>query len=259
MTPAEVYGSSAITLESRDQVIMNELPQVYYIASRIRERLPEQVAMEDLVNAGVVGLLEAYRNFDHSKSIQFRTFAKYRISGAIMDSLRDLDWASRPLRRKGREVDAAVVKLQAALGRYPTETEIAEELGITLDRLHKLLARLDGAELMGQQVESQYSDAEAYDLVESAPANEDENPFELYLNKEVKEHLAAALAQLSQREQLLISLYYKEELTMKEIAEVLGVGESRVSQMHALAKTKLRASLEHMKHKGNGAQGNGHE
>ena len=106
MTPADAYQvNNAMMMESREQIISSELPQVYYIAARIRERLPEHVPMEDLVNAGVVGLLEAYRNFDHSKNVQFKTFAKHRISGAILDSLRDLDWASRPLRRKGREVE----------------------------------------------------------------------------------------------------------------------------------------------------------
>jgi RNA polymerase sigma factor FliA len=247
MTPADAYQvNNAMVMESRDQIISGELPQVYYIAARIRERLPEHVPMEDLVNAGVVGLLEAYRNFDHSKNVQFKTFAKHRISGAILDSLRDLDWASRPLRRKGREVEAAILKLQAILGRYPSETEIADEMGITLDYLHNLLARLDGADLMGQQVSSSFDESETYDLVESAPSKEEENPFELCLQTEVREHLAAAIGQLTQREQLLVSLYYKEELTMKEIAEVLGVAESRISQMHAAVKAKLKASLQHM-------------
>ena len=254
MTPAEAYFTGATVTESRDQVISGELPQVYYIAARIRERLPEHVPMEDLVNAGVVGLLEAYRNFDHSKNVQFKTFAKHRISGAILDSLRDLDWASRPLRRKGREVEAAILKLQALLGRYPSETEIANEMGVSLDYLHNVLARLDAADIMGQQVSSNYDDSDTYDLVESAPSKEEESPFELCLQTEVKEHLAAAIGELTEREQLLVSLYYKEELTMKEIAEVLGVAESRISQMHSVVKAKLRASLQHMTDGGNATE-----
>jgi len=243
MTETELaYRSMLDGKEERDQMILAELPQVYYIARRIHERLPQRVAFEDLVHAGVLGLIEALRNFDARKNIQFKSFAKFRIRGAILDSLRELDWGSRPLRRKGRQIEDAVATLAARLGRQPTEQEIANELGLELSQLHKLLARLDGLGLVSQQADSIYDRTESYDLIESAESP-DENPFELCARTETKEHLKRAISSLSQNEQLVISLYYQEELTMKEVATVMKVTESRVSQIHSLALVKLRAAL----------------
>src|SRR5277367_6662620 len=124
MTPAEIaYQTSAAVEEDRNELVMQELSQVYYIASRIRERLPQHVELEDLVNAGVIGLLEASRSFDSTKNAQFKTFAKFRIRGAIMDSLRDADWGSRYLRKRGREIADATAQLEGKLGRRPDDTE----------------------------------------------------------------------------------------------------------------------------------------
>src|ERR1700678_3601901 len=131
MTQAEVaYKKSAEDVDDRNELVMQELPQVYYIAARIRERLPQHVELEDMVNAGVIGLLEASRNFDSSKNAQFKGFAKFRIRGAILDSLRESDWGSRSLRRRGREISDATSRLEAKLGRQPLEMEIANEMQI---------------------------------------------------------------------------------------------------------------------------------
>ncbi len=128
MTAAELaYKTSAQAIDG-DELVIQELPQVYYIAARIRERLPQHVEMEDLVSAGVVGLIEATRSFDGSKNVQFKTFAKFRIRGAILDSLRETDWGSRYMRRKGREIAEATAKLESKLGRHPTEAEVAQEM-----------------------------------------------------------------------------------------------------------------------------------
>src|SRR5581483_667959 len=128
MTAAELaYKTSATQAIDGDELVMQELPQVYYIAARIRERLPQHVEMEDLVSAGVIGLIEATRSFDTSKNVQFKTFAKFRIRGAIMDSLRESDWGSRYMRRKGREIADATARLAVKLGRQPAEAEIAAE------------------------------------------------------------------------------------------------------------------------------------
>jgi len=229
--------------EDREQLIMKELPQVYYIARRIHERLPQQVPLEDLVHAGVIGLIEAVRSFDPSKSVPLKAYAKFRIRGAILDSLRELDWGSRPLRHKGRQIEEAISNLSKKLGRQPEEEEIAAELGISIDELYAIAHRIDGAILVGQQVNSIYDSSEKQDLIESAPSR-DENPFELCVRTEVKEKLAKAIATLSGKEQMVISLYYKEELTMKEIAAVMQLGESRISQLHTLALPKLRAALQ---------------
>lgn len=246
MTPAEMaYRTSTDLVEERNRLVMQELDQVYYIAARIRERLPQHIAMEDLVNAGVVGLLEATQTFDSTKPAQFKTFARFRIRGAIIDSLRDLDWAPRLLRKKGRQIDDAILKMQTALGRSPNESEIAEHLGMTLEELQKTLGELDSLDMIGQQVATTFDKSETHDLIESAPSRDD-SPFDICADNQTKEHLARAISALSEREQLMLSLYYKEELTMKEVAAVLGVAESRVSQMHRVAMAQLRASLHHL-------------
>jgi RNA polymerase sigma factor for flagellar operon FliA len=247
MTAAEMaYTMSASYADSGDDLVLQELPQVYYIAARIRERLPQHVEMEDLVSAGVVGLLEANRSFDRNKNAQFRTFAKFRIRGAILDSLREIDWGSRSLRRRGREIADATARLQAKLGRHPAEAEVADEMQLDIDHLRRIIAQLDVLHVAGQQVATSNDQSDTMDVIESAPNLDDPDPFELCLQGEMKAHLAEAISKLSEREQLILSLYYREELTMKEIAKVVGVALSRVSQIRQAAMIKLRESLAHV-------------
>lgn len=244
MTQAEIaYRENVEEMADRDEFILKELPQVYYIARQIHERLPQSVAFEDLVHAGVIGLIEAVRSYHPGKSVPFNAFAKFRIRGAILDSLRALDWGTRPLRRKGRRIEEAIAKLSAKHGRQPEEDEIAAEMGVSIEKLHEIALRLDGLNLVGQQVNSAFDWGEKHDLIESAPST-DESPFDLRVRSEIRERLAEAIATLSEREQTVISLYYREELTMKEIAKVVNLAESRVSQIHALVLPKLRAALQ---------------
>lgn len=248
MTAAELaYRTSSEGIDERNELVMRELPQVYYIAARMRERLPQHVDIEDLVHAGVIGLIEAYRNYDSTKNAQFSTFAKFRIRGAILDSLRKLDWGSRTLRKKGRAISASIEKLSSRLGRQPLQEEIAADLEVRLDELQTTLTQLDGLYLVAQQSESSHEGAESYDLIESAPGKGGDNPFELCLKGELKVHLEQAVSQLSEREQLILSLYYHEELTMKEISEVVGIAVSRVSQIHFAAIQSLRTLLKHLR------------
>jgi RNA polymerase sigma factor for flagellar operon FliA len=243
MTTAELaYRASSDDMDERNELVMRELPQVYYVAARIRERLPKHVEMEDLVQAGVIGLLEACRSYNSSKDAQFSTFAKFRIRGAILDSLRKLDWGSRTLRRKGREITSSVAKLESVLGRQPLEEEIASDMQMDLDELQNTMSQLDGLYLVGQRSNPSQDHAEAYDLIESAPSTGEDDPFDLCLEGERKALLAEAVSKMSEREQLILSLYYREELTMKEISKVVGIVVSRVSQIHAAAMIKLRAS-----------------
>jgi RNA polymerase sigma factor for flagellar operon FliA len=240
------YKTSSEDEEVRNELVMQELSQVYYIASRIRERLPGHIELEDLVNAGVIGLLEASRNFDSSKNAQFKVFAKFRIRGAILDSLRESDWGSRSLRRRGREIQDATARLESKLGRHPVESEVAQEMQLEPEYLRKIVQQIDGLNLSGQQAAVLNDRSNLLDVIESAPNLDDPDPFDLCLQGEVQAHLSEAISQLSEREQLIISLYYREELTMKEISEVVGVALSRVSQIRQATMKKLRESLAHL-------------
>src|SRR5579863_10451159 len=174
MTAAELaYKTSAANATNGEDLVMQELPQVYYIAARIRERLPQHVEMEDLVSAGVIGLIEATRSFDGSKNVLFKTFAKFRIRGAILDSLRETDWGSRYMRRRGREIADATAKLEARLGRKPAEAEIAAEMNVATDYLRKIVAQLDVLHVTGQQVVRSEDSSETIDLIEAAPSLND--------------------------------------------------------------------------------------
>lgn len=247
MTAAEMaYKTSATEFDDRNDLVMQELSQVYYIASRIRERLPQHVELDDLVNAGVIGLIEASQSFDSSKNSQFKAFAKFRIRGAILDSLRESDWGSRSLRRRGREIGEAVNRLEAKLGRHPMESEIAAEMNLEPDHLQRIMAQIDSLYVAGQQTAVSGDGSDLLDVIESAPNLDDPDPFDLCLKSEVQAHLAEAISKLSEREQLILSLYYREELTMKEISEVVGVALSRVSQIRQEIMKKLKVMLAHL-------------
>lgn len=233
--------------EARNELILSELSQVYYLARRIHERLPQHVPLEDLVHAGVLGLIDAVRKYNPNKNASLKSFASFRIRGAILDSLRALDWGSRPLRKKGRSVAESIAKLANKLGRQPTEDEVAADLDMEVSELHTLLRRLDGLHIVGQMAASRFDDSETQDLIESAPADEKESPFEICLRSERSDYLTQAIKTLSEKEQMVISLYYREELTMREVAEVMNLAESRVSQIHSLAITKLRVAIQTMK------------
>lgn len=231
--------------EDRDRILLEQLPQVRYLARRIHERLPRHVPLEDLVHAGVIGLIDALNKFDSSKHVQFGSYAKFRIRGAILDSLRELDWGPRELRRKARKVEEAHRKLSLELSRAPTENEVAAELGMSLNEFQHLLGELDSLEVGSLRVESPW-DGKEEDLCEYLPNAPEDTPFFRCLRSEMKDLLARVVAELPEKERQVLSLYYFEELTMKEVGAVLGIGESRVSQIHSLAVVRLRSRLEEM-------------
>ena len=229
--------------EERDRILLEQLPQVRYLARRIHERLPRHVPLEDLVHAGVIGLIDALNKFDSSKHVQFGSYAKFRIRGAILDSLREMDWGPRDLRRKARRVEEAERKLSLELGRAPTELEVAAELNMELREFQQLLTELDGLEVGSLHLESPW-DGKDEDLCDYLPNAPEDTPFFRCMRSEMKELLARAIAELPEKEQQVLALYYLEELTMKEVGAVLGIGESRVSQIHSLAVVRLRGRLE---------------
>jgi RNA polymerase sigma factor FliA len=239
---AEAYTSWQDT-EERDRILTEQLPQVRYLARRIHERLPRGGPREDLVHAGVLGLMDALNKFDRSKHVQFGSYAKFRIRGAILDSLREMDWGPRELRRKARRVDEAHRKLSLELSRVPTENELAAELKMTLSEFQHLLGEIDSLEVGSLRVESPW-DGKEEDLCDYLPSAPEDTPFFRCLRSEMKELLARVIAELPEKEQQVLTLYYFEELTMKEVGAVLGIGESRVSQIHSLAVVRLRSRLE---------------
>ncbi len=243
MSAAQVYEQmSESASEGADQVLLEQLPQVKYIARRIHERLPQHVPFDDLLHAGIVGLIDAMHKFDPAKNVRFASYAKFRIRGAILDSLRDMDWSPRDLRRKARRLESTMQKLQTELGHSATEAELASAMGMSLEDFQHMLDELRGLEVGSLQIES-LEDGRETDLGETIPGPPDQDPLSMCLKGERRDILAKAIAQLPEREQQVLALYYQEELTMKEVGAVLGVGESRVSQIHSMAVARLRASL----------------
>lgn len=235
----EMFENSTAT--ERDLLLMEHLPTVRYLARRIHERLPQHVELDDLVSAGVVGLIDAFSKFDHKKKVQFKSYAQFRIRGAILDSLRTLDWSPRELRRKGRAVEEAIRSVMQRVGRAPLEQEIATELGLSLANYQSLLGDLKGLEIGSLHIErSEDSGDEELAYLPGAP---EEDPLFRCLKGEMKQRLIDAIDELPEKERMVLTLYYYEELTMKEIGLTLGVVESRVSQIHSSAVLRLRVSL----------------
>ncbi|GAB4237694.1 MAG: RNA polymerase sigma factor FliA [Acidobacteriota bacterium] len=233
-------------LRDRDQVILEHLPQIRYIAQRIAMRLPPEVQLDDLISAGVIGLLDAYEKFDPTKGVSFKTYASVRIRGAILDSLRDLDWAPRDLRSRSREVERAYSRVEQRLGRPATDEEVAAEMGMDLREFQALLDQLNGLTIGHFRTSEEESDGVDADNLPIwySPISPEETPFEAVSKKEMRQLLAESIKDLPEREQLILSLYYREELTMKEIGQILGVNESRISQLHTRAILRLRSRLQ---------------
>jgi len=225
----------------RDLMLMEHLPTVRYLARRIHERLPQHVELDDLVSAGVVGLIDAFSKFDHTKKVQFKSYAQFRIRGAILDSLRTLDWSPRELRRKGRAVEEAIRAVTQRLGRAPSEQEISREMELSLTEYQALLGDLKGLEIGSLHMERS-EDSGDEELV-YIPGSPEEDPLFRCLKGEMKQRLADAIDELPEKERMVLTLYYYEELTMKEIGLTLGVVESRVSQIHSSAVLRLRTAL----------------
>jgi RNA polymerase sigma factor for flagellar operon FliA len=238
--PATPRPGDLLTPE-QEKLMMENLPIVRFIARRIHERLPQHVPIEDLYSAGVVGLLDALSKFDPSKQVQFRSYAQFRIRGAILDNLRTLDWSPRELRRKGRAIEQAIQALTAQFGRAPNDLEIAARLHLDLAAYQQLLGELKGLEI--GTLHSERSEDSGEEELVYLPNRPEDDPLFRFLHVEMRERLTQAINELPERERLVMTLYYYEETTMKEIGLILGVVESRISQIHASAVLHLRARL----------------
>lgn len=225
--------SSATAALDRDRLISDHLPMVRLIARRMHARLPQHVELEELVSAGTVGLIDAVQKFDQRKQVQFRSYAQFRIRGAIVDYLRTLDWSPRELRRKARGVEEAISLLTARLGRTPAEGEIAAELGLPLKAYQQLLGELKSLDVGSLNVERGQEGGE--EELAYIPGPESDSPLFRLMQGEMRERVAAAIDDLPEKERIVLSLRYFEDLSMKEIGAVLGVVESRASQIHTSA------------------------
>jgi RNA polymerase sigma factor for flagellar operon FliA len=242
-TPVRRVNSVPVPSRAAEQerLMIEHLPTVRYVARQIHERLPQHVEFDELISAGTLGLIDASRKFDPEKNVQFRSYAQFRIRGAILDSLRTLDWSPRELRRKGRAVEEATRTLTSRCGRAPGEVEVAREMGLALGDYQQLLGELKGLEI--STLNSERSEESGEEELAFVPGKVTDDPLYQCLEGEARERLSAAIEKLAERERLVMTLYYYEERTMKEIGLILGVVESRVSQIHAAAVEHLRAML----------------
>jgi RNA polymerase sigma factor for flagellar operon FliA len=230
--------------QARGELIRQYTPLIKYIASRIAMRLPPNVALDDLVSAGVIGLIDAIEKYDPNRNTQFKTYAEFRIKGAILDELRSLDWVPRSVRKKFHRIEAAYTKLQKDHGRPAKDEEVAAELGVDLPEFHRLLDASRGVSLLSLDSAASFAaNLSRDDVVEVACSAQNDDPAEALGLSELRDEVAKAIESLPAKERYVVSLYYYEELTMKEIGEIMGYTESRISQMHTKAMFRLRARL----------------
>jgi RNA polymerase sigma factor for flagellar operon FliA len=228
-------------LARRDRVVLEHLPLVKAIAIRVHENLPVHVDVDDLVHSGVLGLFDAASKYNPDKQVAFSSYAKHRIKGAILDSLRQLDWASRDMRRRHKQVEAATRELAATLQRNPTELEVAQKLGIDQERWRSMMLDLRNVGLVSASTRTNESD----DLpAPDFPCKPESHPDSICAREQLRGVLGVAMKTLPERYQKVVSLYYSAEMTMKEIGGILGINESRVSQIHKAALEKMQVVLQ---------------
>jgi len=228
--------------QKRQELIVKYTPLIKYIANRIAIRLPSHIDIEDIVNTGVLGLMDAIEKFDPTRGVKFETYAEFRIKGAILDELRALDWVPRSVRKIATWLETANASLEKKLGRPAYDEELAEAMDIEVDKLHELLSRAGGISLLSLEMVINKNDGKR-PLMDFLSAKDDQNPVESMKLEEMRDIVADCIELLPEKEKLVVSLYYYDELTMKEIGSVLKLTESRVSQIHTKAVMRLRGKL----------------
>jgi RNA polymerase sigma factor for flagellar operon FliA len=237
----ELHGE--IPPDLKEQIVLEHTPLIRYIVNRIAVRLPSHIDLDDLHNTGVIGLMDAIDKYDPEKNCKFKTYAEFRIKGAILDQLRSLDWVPRSIRQKSRRLEQAYAEVEQRLGRPASEAEIAEALGLEIGQFHFLLNQVRGVSMINLDELRAGGDSDQPlhgDLFEDVKA---ENPFLLLKSREMRQAIAECIGALPEKERLVISLYYYEDLNMKEIGSVLDITESRVCQIHTKAVARLRSKL----------------
>jgi RNA polymerase sigma factor for flagellar operon FliA len=233
-----------INLENREAVIVEHSPMVKYVANRIALRLPSHIEVEDLISVGVLGLIDAIEKYDPARGAKFKTYAEFRVRGAILDELRSMDWVPRSIRQKASQVDAVIQKLQAKFGRPPEDEEVAKELGVSLDQFFDILNETRSMPVLSlDDLNIVKETGGQQSLLDCLAGKVDADPQVQFRLNELKEIIAKTIDTLPEKERLVISLYYYKELTMSEIGAVLNVTESRVSQIHSKTMFRLRTKL----------------
>jgi RNA polymerase sigma factor FliA len=239
-----IFGRGKLSAAERDQLIIQYAPWVKFIALRMAAKLPSHIQAEDLISAGIIGLIDALDKFNPAREVQFKTYAQIRIQGAMKDELRSLDWASRSVRQKVKRLEQAYATLEQEFGRPPSSEEVASSMGIAIDDFEALLDDVKGTSLVSLEELGQGPASEDKPtLLDALLTRQDQDPLELLNLHDLKKALTLAVAELPDKERLVLSLYYFEELTMKEVGKVLNLTESRISQLHTQAVLRLRGKL----------------
>jgi RNA polymerase sigma factor for flagellar operon FliA len=228
----------------RDKFIRQYMPLVKYVAGKVSTGMPDNVEYDDLVGYGQFGLLDAISKYDPDKGVKFKTYAVTRIRGAIFDELREMDWVPRSVRQKSREIEDAIVTLESKLGRTATDAEIAESMGMTESEYQSAVMKVSGTSVLSlNDVWYSGDDSDHMSIGDSIEAPSSLNPDVIVEREEVRRVIIQAIKELPENEKMVIVLYYHEDLTFKEIGQVLNVSESRISQLHTKANLRLRAKL----------------
>ncbi|PWU14604.1 MAG: FliA/WhiG family RNA polymerase sigma factor [Bdellovibrio sp.] len=232
-----------LTPAEKDKLILEYSPLIKFIAQKIAVRLPANIELDDLISAGVIGLMDAIDKWDPTRDNKFKTYAEFRVRGAILDELRAQDWVPRSVRDKAKVLDKTMVQLEAELGRMATDEEIAKALNINIDEFHDLINQVRPVSLLSIDEAQTFSNVDKKSILNLLEGTKLNNPFVQLNMKVVKDVVTQAIEELPERQRLVLSLYYYEDLNLKEIGRVLRVTESRVSQLHAQAVARLRSRL----------------
>jgi RNA polymerase sigma factor FliA len=238
----EISEKPALTPELREQLILEHLPQVKLIARRIHERLPVSVSLDDLISTGVVGLIAAIDRYDSSHDVKLKTYAEYKIRGAILDSLRGLDWAPRQQRKRAKLIEAAISALEQQHQRMPAEEEIAAQLNLSIAEYQDWLSEARGLTL--GSLENAGTEEEGCDLLRYLADSDQDWPSQIVERSELERLLAEAIEKMPHLERTVLSLYYYEEMTLREIAKIVDLHESRISQLKSQAILRLRSYMQ---------------
>ena len=227
-------------LQDKDYCLRQYAPLVKRLAHQLMTRLPYSVQIDDIIQAGMIGLLDAASRYDELHGAQFETYATQRIRGAMLDELRSADWLPRSLRRNMRQIEMSINRLQQKLGRPPNETEIAKDMNLPLAEYQHMLQESRGAQLIYYE---DFHEEGEQDFFEKFEFNSDSDPMDILLDERFREELMRAIENLPERERMLMGMIYEQEMNLHEIGEVFGVSESRVSQLHSQAVARLRSAL----------------